>query len=431
MSVVMPLSFPLSVCGSFPIDPRRQRGLHPALAVKQQKTLEAAALGTDSPPLDVVRLEQFLDLQQSLFSGDADGLAERLVQAVAVFLRVGGAAVGIVEDGRYRLLAMHGLDDTYRARFDGLPASDEALVRGHPLVLPAPAGTGATLVLPFGSRASRPDTSALVGALHVILPDGGLPDADVNLARALAALAGVAFTHARQAGRLARVARVRGAALSAMAHDLRAPLNALVGYTSLLGEGAFGTLTDEQSQVAATLQRQAIELVDLLGATLDVARLETGQLPLRIETFALPDVLAALEAGTFARATLDGLVTWWPARDLPPLCSDRVKVKEIVQNLVDNALKHGADRGVDVDAVLAADGGRVRITVRDRGAGIAAQVLPRLFEPFNPGDDRTTGFGLYIVRCFAEALGGRVVARSEPGEGTAVTVELPLAAPLR
>jgi len=399
--------------------------------VKQQKTLEAAALGTDSPPLDVVRLEQFLDLQQSLFSGDADGLAERLVQAVAVFLRVGGAAVGIVEDGRYRLLAMHGLDDAYRARFDGLPASDEALVRGRPLVLPAPAGTGATLVLPFGSRASRPDTSALVGALHVILPDGGLPDADVNLARALAALAGVAFAHARQAGRLARVARLKGDALSAMAHDLRAPLNALVGYTSLLGEGAFGTLTDEQSQVAATLQRQAIELVDLLGATLDVARLETGQLPLRIETFALPDVLAALEAGTFARATLDGLVTWRPARDLPPLCSDRVKVKEIVQNLVDNALKHGADRGVDVDAVLAADGGRVRITVRDRGAGIAAQVLPRLFEPFNPGDDRTTGFGLYIVRCFAEALGGRVVARSEPGEGTAVTVELPLAAPLR
>ena len=403
--------------------------------MKQQKTLEAAALGADSPPLDVVRLEQFLDLQQSLFSGDADGLAERLVQAVAVFLRVGGAAVGIVEDGRYRLLAMHGLDDAYRARFDGLPASDEALdaglVRGRPLVLPATARTGATLVLPFGSRASRPDTSALVGALHVILPDGGLPDADVNLARAVAALAGVAFTHARQAGRLARVARLKGDALSAMAHDLRAPLNALVGYTSLLGEGAFGTLTDEQSQVAATLQRQAIELVDLLGATLDVARLETGQLPLRIETFALPDVLAALEAGTFARATLDGLVTWRPARDLPPLCSDRVKVKEIVQNLVDNALKHGADRGVDVDAVLAADGGRVRITVRDRGAGIAAQVLPRLFEPFNPGDGRTTGFGLYIVRCFAEALGGRVVARSEPGEGTAVTVELPLAAPLR
>ena len=62
---------------------------------------------------------------------------------------------------------------------------------------------------------------------------------------------------------------------------------------------------------------------------------------------------------------------------------------------------------------------------------LAAEVLPRLFEPFSPGDGRSTGFGLYIVRCLAEALGGRVAARSEPGEGTAVTVELPLAAPVR
>src|SRR2546430_9696034 len=105
MSVVMPLSFPRPECGSFPIDPRRQRGLHPALAVKQQKTLEAAALGTDSPPLDVVRLEQFLDLQQSLFSGDADGLAERLVQAVAVFLPLGRAAPWGLSGERDPLLA--------------------------------------------------------------------------------------------------------------------------------------------------------------------------------------------------------------------------------------------------------------------------------------------------------------------------------------
>src|SRR5437879_13911488 len=122
----MPVSVPRPVCGSFPIAPRRQRGLHPALAVKQQKTLEAAALGTDSPPLDVVRLEQFLDLQQSLFSGDADALAKRLVQAVAVFLRVGGAAVGTVQDGRYRLLALHGPDHTHPARLAGLTASDDA-----------------------------------------------------------------------------------------------------------------------------------------------------------------------------------------------------------------------------------------------------------------------------------------------------------------
>jgi signal transduction histidine kinase len=71
----------------------------------------------------------------------------------------------------------------------------------------------------------------------------------------------------------------------------------------------------------------------------------------------------------------------------------------------------------------------VRITVRDGGPGIPADLLPHLFEPFRAGDARGTGFGLYIVRCFAEALGGRVSALSYPGEGTAVTVELPVAVP--
>src|SRR5437764_257904 len=299
-------------CGSSPIDARSQRGLHPALTVKQQKSVGAPVLATPhAPPLDVLRLEQFLDLQQTLLAvaGDADALPERLVHAVAVFLGVEGTAVGIVEDGRYRLLATHGLDPAYRARFDGLAAHDEAvgaaLAESRPVVLPAAGDTdpGPTLLLPFGTLAPPGDPSgALAGALHVIPPAAGLPDEDVNLAQAIAVLAGVALANARQAGRLARIARLKGDALSTMAHDLRAPLNALIGYTSLRGEGAFGALTEER---------------------------------------------------------------------------------------------------------------------------------PRLFEPFSAGDGRSTGFGLYIVRCLAEALGGRVAARREPGEGTAVTVELPLAAPVR
>jgi signal transduction histidine kinase len=139
-------------------------------------------------------------------------------------------------------------------------------------------------------------------------------------------------------------------------------------------------------------------------------------------------VLGALARGTFAKASREGRLAFTLPPDLPVLRTDRVKVKEIVQNLVDNALKHGDDRRVDVDVALAPDRRTVRITVRDAGPGIAADVLPHLFEPFRPGPGRRggTGFGLYIVRCFAEALGGRVAARSRPGEGTAITVELPL-----
>src|SRR5206468_10477150 len=101
---------------------------------------------------------------------------------------------------------------------------------------------------------------------------------------------------------LARTARLKSDALAAMAHDLRAPLNALVGYTSLLNEGAFGLLRPEQEEITAILERQALELVDLLDATLDVARLETAQLPVRLEEFALGDLLRGLREATFAQA---------------------------------------------------------------------------------------------------------------------------------
>jgi signal transduction histidine kinase len=141
-------------------------------------------------------------------------------------------------------------------------------------------------------------------------------------------------------------------------------------------------------------------------------------------------MLDGLAAGTFAQAAREGRIVVRLAADLPLLRTDRVKVKEIVQNLVDNALKHARGTPVEIDAAAAPERDTVRITVRDRGPGMTSEVLAHLFEPFRPGGVGTsgTGFGLYIVRCFAEALGGRVAAVSTLGEGTAITVELPAAA---
>src|SRR5207237_8116267 len=108
---------------------------------------------------------------------------------------------------------------------------------------------------------------------------------------------------------------------------------------------------------------------------------------------------------------------------LPPLRTDRVKVKEILQNLVDNALKH-TRAGVAVE-VAAAPNDAVRITVRDAGVGIAPELVPQLFEPFRPGGSTGgSGFGLYIVRSFVDALGGRLAVRSDAA-GTTFTVDLP------
>lgn len=401
----------------------------------QRTSLFTLSDGPDAPQLDSTRLEQFLELQREwlLWPGDPERLPARLVQGVATLLRASGAAVGVVEDGTYRVLAAYALPLAYVSRYDGVAsrAAELAplLVSGEPLVRLEPPSVDAaplrTLSLPFQGG----DTT---GALHVVGPAGtAFSDEDVALARVLAVIAGAALANARQCARLRQLARLRADVLTSMAHDLRAPLNALVGYTSLLREGAFGALSGEQAEIASVLERQALELVDLLGATLDVARLESGHLPIRAEEFALPAVLDGLTRGTFAQAARDGRLVVRAAPDLPLLRTDRVKVKEIVQNLVDNALKHAGGTAVEVEALAAQERDTIRVTVRDHGAGMTPEVLAHLFEPFRPGGIRTsgTGFGLYIVRCFAEALGGRVAARSAPGEGTAITVELPAAAP--
>jgi signal transduction histidine kinase len=399
---------------------------------QQENRVAGSASAGGASSLDAVRLEQFLDLQRDLLlaAGDVETLPERLTQWLAVFLGVPGAAVGAIEDGTYRLLATYGVHPDYARRYDGASLRESelapALAGSRPLVLDDTDHTTAvrTIVLPFHAGEGR-------GAVHLVVPEGGgLADAELELARALAGLAGVALANARQCGRLGRIARLKSDALAAMAHDLRAPLNALVGYANLLAEGAFGPLSPEQHDVSAILERQAIELVDLLGATLDVARLDSGRLPIRSEEFLLADVLGTLGAGTFARARAEGRLVWRLPPELPRLRTDRVKVKEILQNLVDNALRHGAAGCVEIEVGLAGDD-LVRLTVRDAGPGIAPDVLAHLFEPFRPGPGATrgTGFGLYMVRCFAEALGGRVVARSILGEGTAITVELPRIAP--
>src|SRR5262245_4556397 len=358
---------------------RRLAGLHPPARVRQQENrVFDAPSSSAGAPFDAIRLAQFLDLQRDvlLATGDPETLPERLVQRVAVLLGVPGAAVGVVQDGRYHVLAVYGVGAAHRARYDGLAADASeltpALVGSQPLVLPDHDGGQPvrTLVLPFPAAET-------IGALHLVVPERAQPaDDELQLARALAGLAGIALANARQCRHLTQLARLKGDFLAAMAHDLRAPLNALVGYAGLLGEGAFGPLSAEQRDVSETLQRQAIELVDLLGATLDVARLETGHLPIRVDDFALADVLDALGTATFARARGSGQLTWDIPATLPALRTDRVKVKEILQNLIDNALKHSAGATVRVGAGVVGD--RIVVTVRDTGSGIAPDVLAHL-----------------------------------------------------
>ncbi len=355
-------------------------------------------------PLDGARLEQLLALQLDLLDPGLprDVVGARVVQGAVTLLGFPGAALGTIAGTAFRVLASTGDDTTL---LDG-DAMD-------------PAGS---LALPVRGR-------GVDALLRVALPAGGATDESIALCRVLAMLAGAALAGAAARDHAARTTRIGRDVLAAMAHDLRAPLNGLVGYTQLLAEETFGPLTDEQRDIAHILVRQARELADLLTATLDVAGLEAQRLPIRTEAVNVDDALETLRLATFAAPTREGRVHWRTATDIPSLRTDRVKLKAIVQNLVENALKHGAGAPVEVDVIAIADRDVLRITVRDRGPGIPAAVVPHLFEPFRSGAPGGVGLGLYVVRSFAEALGGRIAVHTAPDEGATLIVEVPMVAP--
>jgi signal transduction histidine kinase len=254
----------------------------------------------------------------------------------------------------------------------------------------------------------------------------------VGLARYAASLAAVALRHART--RRGQTADNPGASevLVTLSHDLRQPLNVMLGYTQLLIDDTYGPCSDEQREVLTTIERHARELYSVLTGALDLVRLEREGDEANTEPFAVAEVLHELCTGSLAhRAANDVALTWHADPATPALRSDRFRVRQVLQNLIDNALRH-TERG-EVAVTAAPHDRRVRLEVSDTGSGIAADDLPHVFSPFRTGSRGRTGsgLGLYIVKRFCESLGGQVSVASTPGTGTRFTIDLPTRSPSR
>jgi PAS domain S-box-containing protein len=274
--------------------------------------------------------------------------------------------------------------------------------------------------------------TTLIGVQVVLARDTAEPfrPLDWRIAHGIAQLASVALEHARVVEELNQASRLKSEFVATMSHELRTPINIIAGYADLLMGEEFGALNADQLDAVRKMNRSARELFELINATLDLGRFEAGQVPLVLQDVVLGDVLAEVRAETRAISEKPQLaVSWICAPDLPPLHSDRMKVKTVVKNLVNNAVKF-TDRGqVTVTAAAADDG--IAIAVTDSGIGIAPDVLPIIFEPFRQADSSTTrrhggvGLGLYIVRRFVDLLGGTVTVESELGRGSTFRVWIP------
>jgi signal transduction histidine kinase len=236
----------------------------------------------------------------------------------------------------------------------------------------------------------------------------------------------------RQAVQLEQASALKSQFLANMSHEFRTPLNAILGYTSMLLKGVLGPLDDEQAEGLARVDSNGRHLLGIINDILDISRIEAGRMPLRLSEFGLPElvgeVLAEVEpivaqSSVHIEASVD--------QRLPSVQSDRQKVKQIVLNLLTNAVKFTPRGTITLSARYDPRVREVAVTVADTGIGIAAEDHARIFEDFQQADSSLTrthggaGLGLSICRRLATMLGGKIQLESAPGIGSTFTVVLP------
>lgn len=233
--------------------------------------------------------------------------------------------------------------------------------------------------------------------------------------------------------RLQEADRLKSIFLASMSHEFRTPLNSIIGFTGILLKGLAGELTDEQKKQLTMVKDSGTHLLSLVNDVLDVARIEAGRVEPVFEDFDLGKVVAKVAELCRPQADRKDLSISVQAPPGMAVYSDRRRVKQVLVNLVGNAVKYTECGTVSIEVREADD--RVVISVADTGPGIRSEDMHRLFEPFQQLDDSLTkshegtGLGLYLSRKLALMLGGEITVQSEFGKGSVFRLSIPRSGP--
>ncbi len=228
-----------------------------------------------------------------------------------------------------------------------------------------------------------------------------------------------------------RANRLKSDFLASMSHELRTPLHTIIGFSELLAEEVQGPLNDKQKRFVSHIHRDSLHLLELINDILDLSKIEAGRLELRPESFdfkalveesfsAVRAVVRAKSLQTEINVAVDGAVE-----------ADRLRVKQVLVNLLSNAAKFTPERGhISVDAHI--NDGFVVTSVTDTGIGIPPEEHEAIFDEFyqtgvtTKGVREGTGLGLAITKRLVEGHGGTIRVESEPGKGSRFTFTIPV-----
>jgi len=237
----------------------------------------------------------------------------------------------------------------------------------------------------------------------------------------------------RQAIELEQASALKSQFLANMSHEFRTPLNAMLGYTSMLLQGVAGPLESSAKRHLSRVESNGRHLLTIINEILDISRIEAGRMPLQVSRFDVPELVAEVRSELepiILRSKL--AITVHLPKDLPQLVSDRQKVKQILLNLLTNALKFTHQGRITVSATRNVRERTMSLSVADTGIGIAPSDQEKIFEDFRQLDNSPTrayggtGLGLSICRRLAQMLDGSISVNSQAGKGSMFTLVLPI-----
>ncbi len=396
----------------------------------------------DSPPETALQLDAELQEaraqaertrrhMQALLDNMPDGVGS--AEADGTYITSNQAMFELVDIPREQIIALGCMQNIWRYQYDNnlvprvAATADEHVAAQFALFTQAD-GSRQVRQRPDGRWVERsflrmPDDSRLV----VVRDITELKQRETELARERDA-AETARAEAEMAN------RAKSTFLATMSHEIRTPMNGVLGMLEVLEHQS---IPDEQRAIVATMRSSASALLRIIDDVLDFSRIEAGRLELEEMGFSLTELVAGTVEALRPQAAAKGLrlTAEIAAGSADALVGDSVRVRQILVNLLGNALKFTLAGSVHVSVATAPLGNGLHamtLTVTDTGIGIRASERARLFQPFVQADSSTTrrfggsGLGLSIVRRLARLMGGDVVVRSKPGIGSVFTVTLRL-----